>query len=78
MQGTRAIQVHIGTVDTRTGEKGSTPAWLVWGHNYLNQRRRFAYDGVRWFYQPTTRSRFREVSERDIPCNVREAMKGHM
>ncbi len=78
MQGTRAIQVRIGIIDERTEEKGDTHAYVIWGHNYLNQRRRFAYDGVRWFYQPTTRARFREVSARGVPLPVHEAMEAYI
>jgi hypothetical protein len=52
------------------GKKYSTPAWVVWGHNYLNQRRQFATDGVKTFYQPTTRSDFIIVSESELPRKV--------
>jgi hypothetical protein len=60
---------HILTKD-REG-KGLTSAWVIWGHNRLNQRRQVATDGVLFWYQPTTRSPFVPVSEQDIPDAVR-------
>lgn len=54
---------------------GSTMGWVVWSHNHLHQRRQFATDGVRFFYQPTTRSPFEIVSESDMPAAARQALK---
>ncbi len=65
-------QSRIGTVD------GSTTAWVIWGQNYLLQKRQFAFDGVVWFYQPTTRSKFMVVSEGDVPQGVRTAMRDNL
>jgi hypothetical protein len=55
--------------------KGSTTGWVVWAHNYLNQRRQFATDGVKFFYQKTKRDPFEEVSESSLPANAAEALR---
>lgn len=49
---------------------GSTTGTVIWGHNYLNQRRQFAFDGVKFYYQPSTREPFIEVQASEVPSNV--------
>lgn len=53
---------------------GSTTGWVVWSHNRLHQRRQFATDGVRFFYQPTVSSEFIPVSESELPDAARSAL----
>lgn len=53
---------------------GSTTATVVWAHNHLNQRRQFATDGVRFFYQPGKRDSFVIVNERNIPAAARKTL----
>lgn len=55
-------------------EGGSTTAYVIWGQNHLLQKRQFAWDGVIWYYQPTTRSNFMVVNEQDVPLSVRNGM----
>jgi hypothetical protein len=53
---------------------GSTTAYLVWGQNHLLQKRQFAYDGVKWYYQPSVREKFIQVNTMDVPENVIRGM----
>lgn len=55
-------------------ELSSTTGTVIWGHNRLNQRRQFAFDGVQWFYQPDKRSPFVPVNGDDVPKPVKDAM----
>jgi hypothetical protein len=56
------------------GDKCSTSGWVVWAHNRLLQRRQFATDGVRFFYQPAKDGLFIIVSESDLPDGARAAL----
>jgi hypothetical protein len=47
--------------------KSSTTGWVVFAYNHLYQRRQFATDGVRYFYQPTLRDDFIIVGESELP-----------
>jgi hypothetical protein len=67
-------KVRILTRDEQTKEKSNISAYVVWGFNYINQRRQFAYDGRYWFYQPDNRSAFMRVNPRDLPQNVVDTM----
>lgn len=73
-----AKKVRIGVVDQASKVRSSIGAWVIWGHNYLHQRRQFAYDGRYWFYQPTIRSAFQEIGAEWIPPAVVEAMAHHI
>jgi hypothetical protein len=55
--------------------KGSTTGWVVWAHNRLMQRRQFATDGVKFYYQPTKRSPFLPATESELPREAAEALK---
>jgi len=57
------------------GDKCSTTGWVVWAHNRLLQRRQFATDGVRIFYQPATDKPFIIVSDSELPDGARVALK---
>ena len=57
---------------------GSVSGWECWAHNVLIQRRQFATDGVRVFYQHKTSAPFVQVNERDLPANAREALASAM
>ena len=59
-------------------EKSSCLCYVSDFHNYLNQTRRIAFDGVKWFYQPNTRSSFIPVSESDVPKDVKERFEKHL
>jgi hypothetical protein len=54
------------------GEKCSTTGLVVWGHNHLMQRRQFAFDGQRYFYQSNPSKLFIIVSKSDLPQGVRQ------
>jgi hypothetical protein len=56
------------------GDKCSTTGWIVWAHNRLLQRRQFATDGVRFFYQPAKDKPFIIVPESELPDGARAAL----
>lgn len=58
--------------------KGSTPAYVMWFTNAINQRRQIAHDGVKWWVQPNPRAFFKPVGESEVPDNVKEAMAAYM
>ncbi len=64
------VKQRIGFLDA-DGEKCSTAAYVVTGLNHLNQKRQFATDGVRFFYQPRNDAWFIIVDERDVPETVK-------
>jgi hypothetical protein len=53
---------------------GSVTGEVITGYNFLNQMREFAFDGVRWFYQPKKEAAFIEVSGSEVPDNVIQSM----
>jgi len=70
-----AEKVRIQVTDEK--ERWSTSAWVIWGSNHIMQRRQFGFDGVQWFYQPTTREAFIKVAENLVPIRVKENMAEH-
>jgi hypothetical protein len=54
----------------KDGDTSSTAAYVVTGQNHLLQKRQFAFDGRKWFYQPDNRSKFQPVNAMDVPENV--------
>jgi hypothetical protein len=58
-------KVRIGYTDQ--DGNGSTTATVITAKNHLLQIRQFAFDGRRWFYQPDTTGRFRQVNPREVP-----------
>jgi hypothetical protein len=58
------MKTRIGTLD------GSTSATVIEAFNHLMQRRQFAWDGRYWFYQPSSREKFRKVNPMDVPDNA--------
>lgn len=61
---------------TERGVEGSTSAYLTWGHNHLHQRRQFATDGVKWFYQPDASAKFGLVGQDWMPKEPRNILLG--
>lgn len=56
-------------------ETGSTTGVVLFDHNKLNQRRLFAFDGGRYFYQPDLRSSFLIVSETELSENLKKSLQ---
>lgn len=58
---------------TDGGSRNSTSAYITEFHNAMHQVRSIAYDGVRWFVQGgDRRSSYRQVSESEVPFEVRQ------
>jgi hypothetical protein len=65
-------QKRIG-VEDRDG-RGSCTAWVVWGFNRLMQKRQFAFEGRKWYYQPKSEAWFIPVTATEVPLPVVGAM----
>lgn len=68
------VRIGVASGDKHYTVDSSTTAYVVWGQNHLLQKRQFAFDGQRWFYQPDTRTMFIQVNPMDVPENVLSIM----
>jgi hypothetical protein len=64
-------QMRIGYTD-HNNQHGSIMCHVSDFHNALMQVKKIAFDGVRWFIQPKSNSQFIQISESEIPQEVKQ------